>query len=37
MIDGTGTSSSSLAGKVKILKSHYEKFGSELHTQSFDD
>ena len=37
MIDSSGNSSSSHAGKVKILKTHYEKLGSELHMKSFDD
>ena len=37
LIDGSGNSFSSHAGKVKILKSHYEKLGSKLDTQSFDD
>ena len=32
LIDGNGISFSSHAGKVKILKSHYEKLGSELDT-----
>ena len=35
--DSSGNSFTSHAGKVKILKSHYEKLGSELDMQSFDD
>ena len=37
LTDGSGNSFSSHAGKVKILKSHYEKLGSELDMKSFDD
>ena len=39
LIDDSGNSFSSHAGtcKVKILKSHHEKLGSELDTQSFDN
>ena len=37
LIDGSGNSFYSHAGKVKILKAHYEKLGSELGTHSFDD
>ena len=37
MTDGSGNSFSSHAGKVKILKLHYEKLGSELDMKSFDD
>ena len=37
LVDDNGNAFSSHAGKVKILKSHHEKLGSELHTQSFDD
>ena len=34
--DGSGSSVSSHAGKVKILKSHYSRLGSELDAKSFD-
>ena len=37
LIDNSGNIFSSHAGKVNILKSHYQKLGSELHTQSSDD
>ena len=37
LVDSSGNRCSSHAGKVKILKSHYEKLGSELDIQSFDD
>ena len=37
LIDGSGNSFYSRAGKVKILEAHYEKLGSELGTHSFDD
>ena len=37
MTDDSGNSFSSHAGKVKILKSHYTKLGTELDVKSFDD
>ena len=37
MSDGRDSSISSHAGKVTILKSHYEKLGSGLDKQSFED
>ena len=37
LTDGRGNSFSSHVGKVKILKSHNEKLGSELDMKSFDD
>ena len=37
LIDGSGNSFSSHAGKVKILKAHYEKLSSELDTYPCDD
>ena len=37
LIDGSGNSFYSHTGKLKILKAHYEKLGSELGTNSFDD
>ena len=37
MADGSGSSFSSHAGKVKILKSHSEELGSVLDMQSFND
>ena len=37
LTDGRGNSFSSHTGKVKILKTHYEKLGSELDAKSFDD
>ena len=35
--DHGGNSFSSHAGKIKILKSYYEKLGSVLDMKSFDD
>ena len=37
LTDDSGNSCSSHTGKVKILKSHYKKLGSELDVKSFDD
>ena len=37
LIDGSGNCFYSRAGKVKILKAHYENLGPELGTNSFDD
>ena len=37
LTDDSGNSFSSHAGKVKILKSHYRKLGTELDVKSFDD
>ena len=37
LTDDRGSSFSSHAGKVKILKSHYRKLGTELDVKSFDD
>ena len=37
LTDDRGNSFSSHAGKVKILKSHYTKLGTELDMKSFDD
>ena len=37
MTDDSGNSVSSHAGKVKILKSHYRKLGTELDVKTFDD
>ena len=37
LTDDSGNSVSSHAGKVKILKSHYRKLGTELDVKSFDD
>ena len=37
LTDDSGNSVSSRAGKVKILKSHYRKLGTELDVKSFDD
>ena len=37
LTDDSGNSYSSHAGKVKILKSHYKKLGTELDVKSFDD
>ena len=37
LTDVSRNSFSSHAGKVKILKSHYEKLDSELHTKLFED
>ena len=37
MIDDSGSSFSSPAGQVKILKLHNEKLGSELDMKLFDD
>ena len=37
MTDDSGNSVSSHAGKVKILKSHCRKLGTELDVKSFDD
>ena len=37
LIDGNGNSWSSRAGKVGILKLHYERLGSELDKESFND
>ena len=39
LTDGSGNSFSNHAGKLKILKSHFEKLhvGSELHMKSFYD
>ena len=37
LTDDSGNSFSSHTGKVKILKSHYKKLGSELDVKSFDE
>ena len=37
LTDDSGNSFSSLTGKVRILKSHYKKLGSELDVKSFDE
>ena len=37
MTDDSGNSISSHTGKVKILKSHYKKLGTELNVKSFDE
>ena len=37
LLDNSGNSVSSHSGKVKVLKSHYRKLGTELDAKSFDD
>ena len=37
LTDDSGNSVSSHAGKVKVLKSHYRKLGTELDVKSVDD
>ena len=37
LIDCSGNSISSHAGKLKILKARYEKLGSQLNIKPFDD